>query len=105
MPLHDLKDLGECIEKLRRLRRDLGEGDVRNAMDRQLLRLTEHVEGIVGDDERLKVRREAREQARAACPQPNQWHFLEVKGKVAAVVDLIIEGAKAADAWKRVLDL
>lgn len=103
MALHELRDVGEAIEKLRRLRKDLPQGEAQAAVDRQLLRMAEHLEGIVGDDERLRERRQLRQEAMDACPVPGSLGLLEIQGKVGTVLDLMLKGATAASAWQRVL--
>lgn len=105
MSLHELKDIGEAVEKLRRLRNDLGDCDARDAVDRQLVRLTEHLEGVIGDDQRLRHRLELRREAIAACPEPERLTMHEVQGRMTTVLDLMLKGASAAVAWKKVLGL
>lgn len=104
MALLDLKDIGEAVEKLRRLRKELPEGESRTAMDRTLLRLGEHIVGIIGQDERLQSLERAKAEARLHCPKPAQWAGYQLEGKVAAVIDMIIRGSTAAAAWTKVLN-
>jgi len=105
MPLHDLKDLGEALEKVRRVRKDLPEGDARQAIDGSIVRLVEHVEHIVGGDERLAKRTEAEREAIKAIPQGKKLQLLRIEGHLERVVQLILDGAEAASAWKTVLGL
>ena len=104
MALLDLKDIGEAVEKLRRLRKELPEGENRAAMDHTLLRLGEHIVGIIGQDERLQSLTRAKTEARLHCPKPTQWASFQLEGKVATVIDMIIRGTTAATAWAQVLN-
>ncbi len=105
MPLHDLKDLGEAIEKVRRIRKDLPEGEARSAIDLSVVRLVRHLEHIVGSDERLALRNQAEFKAIAAVPSKTDLPMLRFEGKLDQAVQLILEGAEAAMAWKTVLGL
>ncbi len=105
MPLHDLKDLAETIEKVRRIRKDLPEGDARSAIDGSIVRLVEHIEHIVGQDERLAKRSLAEKEAIKAVPSGANLLNARISGRLEQVINLVLDGAEAAVAWKAVLGL
>jgi hypothetical protein len=103
MALLQLKDLTQAIEIVRRSRRELAEGPVRDQMDEQLLTLARHITAIVGEDERIARRRQAELQAKTTAPSPHAWANIVNTPKLDHLVHLILNGAKAAEAWKQVL--
>jgi len=102
MPL-DLKDVGESVEKLRRLRRDMDAGANRDRLDASLLQLAEHVEQMIGEDQRVQLAREHMRSAVESTPKNVSVPVAKADGRMAKVARLIGRGVDAAEAWSIVL--
>lgn len=100
MPLLDLKDISQTLEILRRTRRDMPEGNARNAIDSQIVHLATSINAVVAEDERLVRSREAEAKLLVSKPSNVNWDMLKLGGQLATMIAKVIAGVAVDQIWK-----
>jgi hypothetical protein len=98
--IFDLKDLSQTLEIARRTRRELPEGETRDAVDQQILRMMGQINSIIGEDERLAATRRAEEALLRTMPQGVNWDLIKITGAFAKAIALVAGGTQAEVVWK-----